>query len=297
MLARSPLLLALMAGERVEPPSGSAPSRSEASQETIRSSPAHRGGRPVDFDDQRHRRPASGAEAAGRRCSSASRPDGRGAGGACQHELAHRQPAARLQVVEAMASPSARACERSVAARAHPAQGAEPGTSGRTSSPTERSSAISPATARRRRRRRRCGSRERRARPPRREHRRWRARDQATSGWLVLHVRERVNVQDLGRQRGHLVGGHHPRAEPSSSTSWCSSRQPQPPARDRAHAARCMQHDVHCGRVCSSPVPSAPAAPLLASRSSPAPVRATRRCRLPGGAGAARPSRACSARA
>jgi len=40
MLARSQLLLALMAGERVSNVSGSAPSRSERSQETIRSSPA-----------------------------------------------------------------------------------------------------------------------------------------------------------------------------------------------------------------------------------------------------------------
>jgi hypothetical protein len=38
MLARSPLLLALMEGERTSDPSGSAPSRSEPSQETIRSS-------------------------------------------------------------------------------------------------------------------------------------------------------------------------------------------------------------------------------------------------------------------
>jgi hypothetical protein len=40
MLARSPLLLALMEGERTSHPSGSAPSRSAPSQETIRSSPA-----------------------------------------------------------------------------------------------------------------------------------------------------------------------------------------------------------------------------------------------------------------
>jgi hypothetical protein len=40
MLARSPLLLALMEGERTSQPSGSAPSRSVASQETIRSSPS-----------------------------------------------------------------------------------------------------------------------------------------------------------------------------------------------------------------------------------------------------------------
>ena len=40
MLARSPLLLALMAGESTSHPSGSAPSLSEASQETIRSSPS-----------------------------------------------------------------------------------------------------------------------------------------------------------------------------------------------------------------------------------------------------------------
>ena len=38
MLARSPLLLALMEGERTSHPSGSAPSRSEPSQDTIRSS-------------------------------------------------------------------------------------------------------------------------------------------------------------------------------------------------------------------------------------------------------------------
>ena len=39
LLARSPLLLALMAPQRVSQPSGSAPSRSAPSQETIRSSP------------------------------------------------------------------------------------------------------------------------------------------------------------------------------------------------------------------------------------------------------------------
>ncbi|HEX3520397.1 MAG TPA: hypothetical protein VHT29_15310 [Solirubrobacteraceae bacterium] len=40
LLARSPLLLALMAGERNSQPSGSAPSRSEPSHATMRSSPA-----------------------------------------------------------------------------------------------------------------------------------------------------------------------------------------------------------------------------------------------------------------
>ena len=40
MLARSPLLLALMEGERVSQASGSAPSLSESSQPTIRSSPS-----------------------------------------------------------------------------------------------------------------------------------------------------------------------------------------------------------------------------------------------------------------
>jgi hypothetical protein len=40
LLARSPLLLALMEGERVSHPSGSAPNPSEANQETIRSSPS-----------------------------------------------------------------------------------------------------------------------------------------------------------------------------------------------------------------------------------------------------------------
>jgi hypothetical protein len=40
LLARSPLLLALMGGERVSHASGSAPNPSEASQETIRSSPS-----------------------------------------------------------------------------------------------------------------------------------------------------------------------------------------------------------------------------------------------------------------
>ncbi len=40
LLARSPLLLALMEGQRVSEPSGSAPSRSEATQAATRSSPA-----------------------------------------------------------------------------------------------------------------------------------------------------------------------------------------------------------------------------------------------------------------
>ncbi len=46
LLARSPLLLALMAGERINQPSGSAPSPSEPSQETIRSTPATEDGDP-----------------------------------------------------------------------------------------------------------------------------------------------------------------------------------------------------------------------------------------------------------
>ena len=46
LLARSPLLLALMEGERVSHASGSAPSPSAPSQETIRSSPATDAGEP-----------------------------------------------------------------------------------------------------------------------------------------------------------------------------------------------------------------------------------------------------------
>jgi len=45
-LARSPLLLALMDAERISEASGSTPSPSEASQETIRSRPASEGGEP-----------------------------------------------------------------------------------------------------------------------------------------------------------------------------------------------------------------------------------------------------------
>jgi len=46
MLARSPLLLALMEGERVSHPSGSAPSPDEPSQATMRSSPSTEAGDP-----------------------------------------------------------------------------------------------------------------------------------------------------------------------------------------------------------------------------------------------------------
>jgi hypothetical protein len=46
LLARSPLLLALMEGERVSQSSGAAPSLSEASQETMRSSPSSEAGEP-----------------------------------------------------------------------------------------------------------------------------------------------------------------------------------------------------------------------------------------------------------
>jgi drug/metabolite transporter (DMT)-like permease len=46
LLARSPLLLALMEGERVSESSGAAPSLSEASQETMRSSPSSEAGEP-----------------------------------------------------------------------------------------------------------------------------------------------------------------------------------------------------------------------------------------------------------
>ena len=47
MLARSPLLLALMEGQRVSDESGSTPSRSDATQESIRSSPATEDGDPL----------------------------------------------------------------------------------------------------------------------------------------------------------------------------------------------------------------------------------------------------------
>jgi drug/metabolite transporter (DMT)-like permease len=47
LLARSPLLLALMEGHLVSEPSGSAPSRSDATQAAIRSSPATDDGEPL----------------------------------------------------------------------------------------------------------------------------------------------------------------------------------------------------------------------------------------------------------
>jgi hypothetical protein len=47
MLARSPLLIAVMEGQRVSEPSGSAPSRSDATQAAIRSSPATDDGEPL----------------------------------------------------------------------------------------------------------------------------------------------------------------------------------------------------------------------------------------------------------
>ncbi len=51
LLARSPLLLALMAAEAVSEESDSTPSRSEAEPRDDPLEPAHRGRRAVEFDD------------------------------------------------------------------------------------------------------------------------------------------------------------------------------------------------------------------------------------------------------
>jgi general stress protein YciG len=71
------------------------------------------------------------------------------------------------------------------------------------------------------------------------------AHDHAHLALARLHVRERVHVQDLDRQGGHLVGGHHPRGDTEEQRDLGrQGDRSEPPARDRAHAPRCLQHDI-----------------------------------------------------
>ncbi|MFI5037977.1 MAG: hypothetical protein ACHP93_05810 [Solirubrobacterales bacterium] len=71
------------------------------------------------------------------------------------------------------------------------------------------------------------------------------AHDHADLALARLHVRERLHVQDLDRQGGHLVSRHHPRGGPEQQHELGrQGDRSQPPARDRAYASRCLQHDV-----------------------------------------------------
>ena len=126
VLARSPLLLALMAGEgeRVSEDSDSAPSSAQPSESAMRSTPAHRGGRPVDGDDD----DVAGAQLTLRQATGRAQADraahGRGAGGASEHHLADRQATAGFQEVEAVPQPERVRLGAQRAAGAHPAQDA-----------------------------------------------------------------------------------------------------------------------------------------------------------------------------
>jgi hypothetical protein len=54
-----------------------------------------------------------------------------------------------------------------------------------------------------------------------------------------------LHVQDLDRQGSHLVGGPHPGGDTEEQRDLGRhGDRSQPPARDRAHASRRLQHDV-----------------------------------------------------
>lgn len=57
---------------------------------------------------------------------------------------------------------------------------------------------------------------------------------------------EFVDVQDLGRDGGHLVGREHPRANPDQQRQLARQRhRAQPPAWNRPHAPWRLQNEVH----------------------------------------------------
>ena len=104
-LVRSPLLLALMGGEPISHDSGSTPSPSPPSEETIRSTPATEEADPSTVDHQHIARPRAPLRQRARRVQ-AQRPfHGNRVGGARQQQLTDGQPAGGLQEVELVAQP------------------------------------------------------------------------------------------------------------------------------------------------------------------------------------------------
>ena len=114
-LVRSPLLLALMGGEPISHDNGSTPSPSPPSEETIRSTPGHRGGRSVDRHHQHIARARASLRQGARRRSGATTPSPeprrRCAPAAAGRRSAHRRAAGSRTCG---ADPSACAWERSV---------------------------------------------------------------------------------------------------------------------------------------------------------------------------------------
>jgi hypothetical protein len=74
------------------------------------------------------------------------------------------------------------------------------------------------------------------------------AHDQAHVALAGLDLRERMYLQDLEGESVHLVGRHHPGAGRQQQHELGAQRgELQPPAGDRAHPLRGVQHHVHRG--------------------------------------------------
>jgi hypothetical protein len=74
--------------------------------------------------------------------------------------------------------------------------------------------------------------------------------DQTHVTLLCADTDQRMHVQELGGNRGHLIGGHHPGAQAEQQDHPGGPRgEAQPPKRDRLHATRGIQHHVHCLRM------------------------------------------------
>ena len=217
MLARSPLLLALMEGERVEPASGSTPSPSaRARRRSARArAPRRPSRRTFDHHDVAGAQPAAEAAAAWR--SGAARPS------PASRRRCARAPAgpptgrrAAAGSRSGAASPSARACERSVprvrTQRSSVPRRALRAAARRPARAARRSVARGGHAARRRRTRRGC--RGRRARRPAAAARRGgRARSGRRTGWSVLTRASGCTSRILAARARDLVGRHHPRAD------------------------------------------------------------------------------------
>ncbi len=127
LLARSPLLTlgsvpadGRRAGQRRQR-LGAQPRRAQPRDDALE--PGHRRRRSVELDHQHVARAHRGAEAAGSSPAAAARPSRALRRLCAEHQLADRQPAARLQVVEAVMQETQRAGLRAQhAARALPAQ-------------------------------------------------------------------------------------------------------------------------------------------------------------------------------
>ncbi len=215
--------------------------------------PAHRRRGPVELDHEHvpraHR--ALRQRAGGAQAQLALDRDR--AVGAREHHLTDRQPAARTQEVEAVAQPQRARLRAQHAARAHPVEQRPARSTSGSSSSSQRAQRRRSvrARARRSRRRRTRGSPS----PPARRRPTTivaggRMHDHADVRLRGRDVDEFVHVQQLVRHRRHLVGRHHPRADEQQQRQLGRERhQAQPPARDRAHAPRRLQHHVDGRRL------------------------------------------------